>query len=157
MLTKKISELLRLREFVSVATADTSCRPNAAPKFILKVENNFIYLVDYTLGRTWENLKVNPRISISFVDTESLSGFQINGSAQIIDQGSEYEKIAEELRAKEVDLSTRRIIEGVTREKKHQNFELAIRDKFVFLKIRIEETVEIGTTGEIKREKLCQG
>lgn len=155
MFTKKIIELLNLREFISVATADKQGKPNAAPKFLLKTEGNFLYLVDYTLGRTWENLKVNPRLSLSFMDTDTLVGYQINGAAEIIDKGREYDSISKELEIREIDLSARRIIEGVVKEKKHQGFELAIRSKFVILKVKIEEMVEIGPCGQLKREKIC--
>ena len=154
MLNEKISELLRKREFVSVSTCDLEGRPNAAPKFILKVSGNFIYLIDYTIGRTWSNLKANPRASVSFMDTDSLSGYQINGKAQIIDGGAEYEKIGAELLQREIDLSARRIIEGVGREKRHAGFEVGLSEKFVLLKIHIEEIVEIGLRGEVKREHI---
>jgi len=149
---KKITELLLKREFVSVATADLSGRPNAAPKFLLKVENNFIFLIDYTRGKTWENLKKNPRVSLSFTDTEELTGYQINGAVKIIDKGPAYDKIFSELLQKEIDLSCRRIIEGVVHEKGHKSFEVAIPDRVVIFKIEIEEITEIDYRGEIRKE-----
>lgn len=151
---KKIHQLLQNKEFISVATCDLSGNPNAAPKFILKLDGHRIYLVDYTIGKTYGNLKVNPRISLSFMDTESLSGYQINGLAETVEAGAEYERVCKELLAKEVDLSARRIIEGVTTEKKHQSFEVAIRDKFVILKVMIKEIIEIGPSGQKKREAV---
>lgn len=151
---KKIGDLLKYKTFISVATADIHGRPNAAPKFLLKIENNFIYLIDHSKTRTWENLKVNPYVSLSFMDLENLIGYQINGSVQIIDKGAEYEKIYNELLRKEVDLSTTRIIEGVEKEKKHKSYEAAIPDKCGIFKIQIEEIVEIGTTGELRIEKI---
>lgn len=155
MIAKRINELLKTREFISVATCDLSGRPNAAPKFILKQENHFIYLIDYTIGRTWENLLLNPRVSLSFMDTDTLHGYQVNGSAELIDKGKEYDLILEELVQKEIDFSTKRIIEGVTKGKSHQTFELGISDRFVVFKIKIEEAVELSPTGELKREKVC--
>ena len=82
-MNKKIVELLKSREFVSVATCDFDGRPNAASKFMLRVEGNFIYLVDYFVGRTYRNLGANPRISLSFMDTNSLVGYQLNGLVKI--------------------------------------------------------------------------
>lgn len=149
---KKITELLQKREFISVATSDLSGKPNAAPKFLLKVENNLIFLIDYTQGKTWENLKKNPRVSLSFMDTESLTGYQINGGVKIIDKGSAYDKIFNELLQKEIDLSCRRIIEGVVHEKGHKSFEVAIPDRVVIFKIEIEEIAEIDHRGEIRKE-----
>lgn len=154
MLVKRITELLKTREFISVATCDLHGKPNAASKFLLKIENNFIYLIDYSVGRTWDNLKVNPRSSLSFMDTDTLLGYQINGTVEIIERGPAYDSILAELWKKEIDLSAKRIIEGIYREKKHQSFELAIRDKFVIFKIKLKEIIEIGPAGELKRQNL---
>jgi len=151
---KKVIQILRDREFLNVATCDRGERPNAAPKFFLKIEGNHIYLIDYTWGRTWENLKINPRVSLSFVDTDSLRGYQMNGSVQIVDKGDEYSLAAQELVQREIDLSTKRIIEGVTKGKRHGNFEVALPDKFILFKVKIEEIVEIGSSGELKRESI---
>jgi predicted pyridoxine 5'-phosphate oxidase superfamily flavin-nucleotide-binding protein len=151
---KKIKAVWDKRDFVSVATCSPSGHPNAAPKFFLKIEGAHLYLIDYTLGRTWENIRVHPYVSISFMDTDSLIGYQVNGTVKLIAAGEEFEKIFKELLAKEVDLSTRRIIEGVTKGEKHKNFELAISNKFVILKVNIKEIVAIGTNGEIKHESV---
>ncbi|MDD5568100.1 MAG: pyridoxamine 5'-phosphate oxidase family protein [Candidatus Omnitrophica bacterium] len=155
-MNKKVLELLKAREFVSVATCDLQGRPNAAPKFILKLENNYIYLVDYIIGRTFQNIKANPRISISFIDNNALMGYQLNGSVEIIGSGQEYDSLVRDLSRKEVELSTRRIIEGVAKGKSHEGFELGISEKFVMLKVKIEEVVEIASSGSLKREKICE-
>ena len=155
-MNKKVLELLKAREFVSVATCDLQGRPNAAPKFILKLENNSIYLVDYIIGRTFQNIKVNPRVSISFIDSNALMGYQLNGSVEIIGNGQEYDSLVKDLSRKELELSTRRIIEGVTKGKSHEGFELGMSEKFVILKVKIEEVVEIASSGSLKREKICE-
>lgn len=149
---KKITELLQKREFISVATSDLSGKPNAAPKFLLKLEGSFIFLIDHTRGKTWENLKKNPRVSLSFMDTESLTGYQINGGVKIIDKGPAYDKIFNELLQKKIDLSCRRIIEGVVHEKGHKSFEVAMPDRVVIFKIEIEDIAEIDHRGEIRKE-----
>jgi len=149
---KKITGLLQKKEFISVATSDLSGKPNAAPKFLLKLENNFIFLIDYTQGKTWENLKKNPRVSLSFMDTEDLTGYQINGTVKIIDKGPAFDKIFNELLQKEIDLSCRRIIEGVVHEKGHKSFEVAMPDRVVIFKIEIEDIAEINHRGEIRKE-----
>ena len=151
---KQVIQILRDREFVNVATCDLTGRPNAAPKFFLKIDENHIYLIDYTWGRTWENLKINPRVSLPLVDMDSLRGYQMNGTAQIIDKGNEYLSVADELVQRKIDLSTKRIIEGVTKGKRHGNFEVSLPDKFILFKVKIEEVVEIGSSGELKRERV---
>lgn len=155
MLLKQVSDLLKHREFISVATSDLGSNPNAAPKFFLKVEGHFIYLIDYSIGKTCRNLKDNPKVSLSFMDTENLIGYQINGIAQIIETGLEFERILKEMLEREISLSTKRIIEGISQGKRHSTFEVAISDKFIILKIEMKELVELGHKGELRRETLC--
>ena len=154
MLAKTVSDFLKAREFVSIATCNLSGRPNAAPKFILKIESNFIYLVDYAFGRSYENIKINPRVSLSFVDIENLKGYQINGSVELVEKGPAHEKIAMELTQRVISLSTDRIIKGVSSGRHHENFEVAIPKKFAIFKVKIEEVVEMLYHGGLNREKI---
>ena len=154
MLLKKSLEILKKREFVNVATCDFSGRPNAAPKLILRIDDNVIYLIDYTIGRTWTNLKLNPQASLSFMDQDALTGYQLNCSVELLESGDVYEKLVHELREKEIDLSAKRVIEGVLRGKKHDDFELAISEKFVIFKVNVNEAVSIGLRSGIKREQV---
>ena len=153
-MNKKIIELLKSREFLSVATADMSGQPNAAPKFLLKIEDNTIYLVDYIIGKTFKNLSNNPRVSISFMDNNSLVGYQLNGRAEIIEKGPEYDLLLKDLAQREIDLSTLRIVEGVTKGQSHKGFLLNMPDDFVIFKVKVEEIAEMASSGILKREKI---
>lgn len=154
MINKSVKELIESREFISVATCDLEAIPNAAPKFLLKVEGDYIYLVDYIIGSTFRNLQVNPRASLSFLDSNSLMGYQINGKVEIIDSGKEYATVLKELRDKQIDLSIKRIIEGVAKGQAHKSYEVAIQEQFVLLKVKVEEIVQIQPGGILKREKV---
>lgn len=154
MISKNIITLIESREFISVATCDLESRPNAAPKFLLKVESNYIYLVDYIIGNTFRNLKINPRISLSFFDQNTLIGYQINGKVQIVNSGPEYSSALDDLARKEIDLSTTRIIDGVIKGKAHKTYEIAASKQFVILKVKVEEIVQIHPSGMLKREKV---
>lgn len=154
MINNSIKAILESREFVSVATSDLEAMPNAAPKFLLKVEGDHIYLVDYIIGRTFLNLQVNPRVSLSLLDSGSLMGYQINGRVEIIDSGREYATVLKELQDKQIDLSVKRVIEGVSKGRAHKAYELSIPEQFVILKVRAEEIVHIQPSGALKREKV---
>lgn len=151
---KEINEILKNREFLDIATCDFNNRPNVAPKFLLKFNKKSIYLIDHVMGASYRNLKVNPRVSISVMDLDSLTGYQINGSVEIVTEGLEYEEILEELAEKKIKLSVERVIEAVGKNKKHENFELMLPDKFVIFKVMIEEATEICLSGKLNREKL---
>ncbi len=154
MSSQNVSRLLKKREFIDVATCDFKGRPNVAPKFLLKTEGDYIYLVDYIFGHTWENLKINPRVSLSFIDSNTLIGYQLNGAVEIIDSGQTYEQILDELAAREITLSAERIIEGVNQGRRHSGFEVGFSQKVVIFKVKIEEIVEIAPQGTLKRQAL---
>ena len=154
MINKSLEELIESREFISLATSDLNSRPNAAPKFLLKIEGDCLYLVDYVICRTFANLKINPRASLSFIDSNTLIGYQINGQVEIIDSGPEYKQMIKELQHKQIDLSIARVIEGVTKGKAHKSFEVASPDQFVIFKVKMEEVVEMRPSGTLKREKV---
>ena len=153
MLTKELMSLMEKRAFVSVATCDFKGRPNAAPKFVLKVESDRVYLVDYTIGTSWQNLKINPRISMSFVDARTLKGYQLNGSVKIMMRGKLYDKMRNEMTDKEVRLTTQRIIDEVRGHPTHETFEVLISEKFVIFEVKVDEVVEMDIHGGLKRSK----
>jgi len=154
MISKDIKTLIESREFISVASCDLQARPNAAPKFLLKVEASYIYLVDYIIGKTFHNLKINPRVSLSFFDNNTLVGYQLNGKVQIIDSGPEYLAALNDLARKEIDLSTTRIIDGVIKGQAHKAYEVAASKQFVILKVKVEEIVQMQPSGSLQREKV---
>lgn len=153
MFPKELANLLAKREFISVATCDFKGRPNAAPKFLLKVDGNRLYLVDYTIGTTWQNLKANPRISLSLIDIPRLRGYQINGSVKIISKGKVYEKMHKEMTEKEIVLTAQHIIDEIRGHAAHETFEVLINEKFAIFEVHVDEVVEMGIQGELKRIK----
>ncbi|UCC94603.1 MAG: pyridoxamine 5'-phosphate oxidase family protein [Candidatus Omnitrophota bacterium] len=154
VITDQIKHFLGNREFINVATCDFEGRPNVAPKFVLKIEGDSIYLVDYVIGKTFQNIKVNPKVSISTVNIDTLVGYQINGQVQIIDVGQQYDYLLEEFAQRQIQFSVKRIIEGVHRERKYSDFEVTFPEHVIVFKVDVQEVVEIIPTGELKRKKI---
>jgi general stress protein 26 len=151
-ITDKIAELLEKREFVSVATATPDGQPNTAPKFFFRAKGHFIYLIDYVLGKTVTNLKKNSRVSVSFMDMDSLEAYRLNGVAEMIGEGKIFEKILKEWDKKLIKMATSRVIEGVQTGKSHGHYELEMGAKFIVLKIKITNVVKIDRKGDIWQE-----
>lgn len=120
---------------------------------MLKIDNDCIFLADYVMGKTYRNLKINPKVSLSTVNMNTLIGYQMNGGVEIIEKGSEFELLMEDFRKRQIQLCVTRIIEGVQKESKHGIFETDLPDNIVIFKIKIEEVVEIVSTGELTRRK----
>ena len=151
MLSPNIKKILDNHEFVIVATSDGKGTPNAAPMFLVKTEDRLIYLVDYTMGTTYRNLKANPQVSVSISDHETLIGFKFNGHVKLLQEGPVYKKIVEAFKEKTLTLSIERILSGIRRKKSHGGFEVQLPEKFVVYEIHIEEVVEIEPGGLIKK------
>lgn len=154
MLTKELKDLIKKEEFIDIATCDFKGRPNLAPKFLLKIDEQNIYLVDHVLATTYQNLRINPRVSMAIVNPSNLISYQINGLAQIFEEGKEFNNLLAETRTKQVNFSVDRIIQGVQQQKKHAGFEVSFPDKIVVFKIKIEEVVSINTSGKLDRKSL---
>ena len=154
MLPKKVYNIVKDREFISVATCDFNGRPNAAPKIVLKIEGSYLYLVDYTIGTTYRNLTINPRASLSMMNPDTLTGYQINGAVEIIEKGKVYEKLCAEMEEKTIKLTAKHIIEKVRGQGKSEKFEAAITDRFIVFKVKMEELVSIGPGRVLERGKV---
>ncbi|MFC2149833.1 pyridoxamine 5'-phosphate oxidase family protein [Candidatus Auribacterota bacterium] len=137
-----------------MATSNKKGEPNLAPKFFLKQRAGYVYLIDYALGKTVENIKKNPTVAISGMDVDTLLGYKMTGKVQIIGEGAVYKKMIAELRRKAVVLSARRIAEGVRRQRKHKYFELSFPENALIYKIKIREVIEIGPSGHLNKMVL---
>ena len=154
VITEKLKNFLLTKEFVSAGTSDLTGQPNAVPKYIIKIDSGFIYLADYVIGKTFQNLKVNPKISLSTIDMKTLEGWQINGRARIMTRGAQYKKLSKTMLELEVHNTARRIIEDVRGIQKHNVYEVSFPKKVVILKVRCEKITKIGITGKLQSKSL---
>ena len=141
-------------KFVNVATCSNERMPNVAPKLIAKTEKNIIYLIDYVIGKTYSNLKENPRASLSFINDRTLTGYQMNGSVDVLESGEEFEKFIEEFQKIKTDFTVERILLNVRIGEKAASSDLSMPDQFAILKVKVIEIVEIGSSGSL-RSKLA--
>jgi predicted pyridoxine 5'-phosphate oxidase superfamily flavin-nucleotide-binding protein len=153
LITENLHYFLKSKEFLYMATANKDGRPSVAPKFLIKAEDDHIYLADFVLGRAYENLKINPRVSVSVINREDLVGYQMNGHARILENGAEFDAISKDLNKREAHFSAGRIIERVQQDKKSSHFEVAFPKRYAVFKIEIEEIVNIESSGKLKRNK----
>lgn len=147
-----IIRLLEEADFMNLATSDRNGQPSAANKFLLKIKGNILYMVDFIKGKTWKNLQDSPLISLTLMDKDNLRDYQINGTAVVLERGSEYDHLMKELSEKDVRFTTNRIIEGVRRMKPHHNFDSRYSHPAYIIKVRIDEIIEIGPTAQLKKD-----
>ena len=154
LITEKLKRFLLTKEFVSAGTSDLSGQPNAVPKYIIKIDSGFIYLADYVIGKTFQNLKINPKISLSTIDMKTLEGWRINGTVRIVTRGAQYKKLSKTMVELEVHNTARRVIEDVQGVQKHNVYEVSFPKKVVILKVKCKKITKIGITGKLQSKRL---
>ncbi len=146
----QLSVFLQKGSFVNVGTCSLERMPNVAPKLVAKVERNIVYLIDYVMGRTHHNLKENPRISVSLVDGKTFTGYQLNGTVDILEEGEEFNKLAEEFQKIKTDFTVERILLNVRTGEKATPSEFSLPEKFAIIKAKVIEIVEITSSGGLR-------
>jgi predicted pyridoxine 5'-phosphate oxidase superfamily flavin-nucleotide-binding protein len=150
LLLQKFLPFLSKGKFVNVATCNNERMPNVSPKLVAKLDKNMLYLVDYVMGSTYVNIKENPRVSLSFVDERTLTGYQLNGTATVMESGLEYVALVEEFHRIQTDFTVERILSNVRSGGKSDAAAVPMPDRFAVLKVRIIEIVEITSSGHLK-------
>lgn len=150
---KKLLSSLR-NKVVNVASSDTKGNPNAAVKLFLKMENQYIYLADFSLGNTLRNVKENPCLSLAFEDVETAKGYRIDGTVQIMSEGDEYNALIDAVRQCETEIVVNRVLDGIQRNRRYKGHVVSTSDKFIIYKVAIEEIVEFGPQGALRTETL---
>jgi len=102
------------------------------------------------MGSTYTNLKTNPRVSLSFVDEKTLTGYQLNGAVTVVSSGEEFERLSEEFQQIKTNFTVERILFNVRTGEKASPLDISLPEKFIILKVKIFEIVEISSTGRLK-------
>ena len=93
-ITAEIKAMVEKRKLVFTATASKEGLPNVSPKGSIRYwDENHLIFVERNSARTIRNLKENPNISLVILDEEKSKGFQLKGTAELIDKGKIYEEI----------------------------------------------------------------
>lgn len=118
-LNQDIIQFLRSQGFVVVSTIDSSNTIHNSCKGIVEVKPaGKIYLLDLYLGRTFSNLNLNPRISLTAVDENSFKGYCLKGKARIIKKEKLSASIIKAWEEKINSRITQRIIRSIHGEKR---------------------------------------
>jgi predicted pyridoxine 5'-phosphate oxidase superfamily flavin-nucleotide-binding protein len=81
-----------------VATASQNGIPNVTPKGTLKLlDENHVAFADLFSLKTRKNLLENNQVAITIVDATTAKGYQIKGSAEVVDSGPLFEKTSKQI------------------------------------------------------------
>lgn len=83
-----------------VATASRDGLPNVTPKGTLKLlDDQHVVFADLFSLKTRKNLEENTKVAVTVVDTTTLKGYQLKGTAEVLSSGPLVDKTSEELKA----------------------------------------------------------
>lgn len=100
-----------------VATATSDGMPNTTPKGSVQViDDEHVVFADLFSRKTRENLQANPKVAITVADEATFKGYQIKGSAEILDSGPLFDQMAEELKKAPMDLPPLQYVVHITVE-----------------------------------------
>lgn len=141
----RIAQFFHNQGFVIVSTIDKDGFQHNSCKGIIKIEQEGrVYLMDVYRAVTLENLKRDPRISITAVDEHRFAGFCLKGKARLIEEALDGEMVtAWEDRI--TSRLTRRLLKNIHEEKGHgAHPEILLPKPEYVIIIEVEEIIDLA-------------
>ena len=107
-ITEEMKEVTQKTKGFAVATVAKDGDPHVIPVAFAKVfSEDEVLLVDVFMKQTLENIKANPRISVSAWDMGSLKGYEFKGNARIETSGKAFDESASMVKSMMPQLSAK--------------------------------------------------
>lgn len=104
----------RSLKVISVASCDASGKPNSALKMLVDVVSpNRILFLDYKFTQTFANMGQNPRLSISFMDDDTFTGYRLTGTCGILESGKQFEQAKKSWEKRLISYEADRILKRI--------------------------------------------
>lgn len=95
-LTEEMKAAFSTVRVFPVATASKDGVPNVAPiGFCMLMSDDTIWIADNFMRKTLANLRENPKVAIYVWGPETKGCFQIKGDAEILTEGTDFQKMRE--------------------------------------------------------------
>jgi predicted pyridoxine 5'-phosphate oxidase superfamily flavin-nucleotide-binding protein len=100
-----------------VATVSANGMPNVTPKGSLRLlDQGHVLFADLYSFKTRMNLQENSKVAVTVVDAATSKGYQIKGTAEVIDSGPLFEETAEILKSSPKELPKLQYVVKITVE-----------------------------------------
>lgn len=84
VIPREIKEFIELQGIFAVGTTGVNNIPNISPRIFFRVDENFIYWLDFFKHKSYKNIQANPWVTISVFNKDDLKGFQFRGIVNFI-------------------------------------------------------------------------
>lgn len=144
-LNNEVIQFLHNQSYVIVSTVGKDESPHSACKGIVKIDRGGrIYLLDLYKQKTYENLRRNPRISITAVDEHKFTGYCLKGKAKTLPQTQLKSHIIRAWEARIASRLTQRVLKNMREEKGHPRHPEALLPKPEYLIVmEVEEVIDL--------------
>ena len=111
VLTDEMQDIITNSELFSLATASSTGVPNVVPvKFLRVVDETTIWITDNYFEKTLSNLQENPQVAFYIWSSDIKKSFQIQGTVEILQSGSDYENMKAMVREKKSTLPAKSLV-----------------------------------------------
>ena len=141
-----ILDFLRTQDFVVVSSIDQNGFPHSSCKDIVKIDSSGkIYLIDVYYGLTAENIRNNPRVSISAVDEHKFIGFCLKGKAKIMLDDEISQEFIKSWEDNITSRLTKRLLNNLAQDKSRAHHpEASLPRPKQLISIEVEEIVNLA-------------
>ncbi len=110
-LTQEIQDFVNQQRMGFVATIGPANKPNLSPKgTTVALDDDHLAFTGIRSDQTISNLEVNPHLEINVVDPIRRRGYRFQGTAKILSDGEEFEKILSHYRTLGVKSEVKAIV-----------------------------------------------
>ena len=141
-----VIDFLRTQGFVIVSSIDKNGFPHSSCKDIVKIDSSGkIYLIDVYYGLTAENIRNNPRVSISAVDEHKFIGFCLKGKAKIMFDDEISQEFIKSWEDNITSRLTKRLLNNLAQDKSRAHHpEASLPRPKQLISIEVEEIVNLA-------------
>jgi len=144
-LADEIIQFFISQGFVIVSTLDSDGSIHSACKGIVDINRSGrVHLFDLYQARTLDNLKRNPRISITAVDEHKFAGYSLKGKAKILAEDAISKHLIKAWEVRITSRLTQRLLKNIHEEKGHRGHpEALLPDPKYLIAVDVEEIIDL--------------
>ncbi len=146
-LPDKVVSFLKKQSFVIVSTIDPDGRIHCSAKGIVGVhKEGRVFVIDLYHNKTYNNLKNDPRVSITQVDEHSFTGYTLSGQAKIVLKDDIHDDHIKEWEKRVLKRISERLIKSVRSGKvssAHYEAQLPEEPKYL-IEINVENIIDLS-------------
>ncbi|MFC1623971.1 pyridoxamine 5'-phosphate oxidase family protein [Candidatus Omnitrophota bacterium] len=144
-LNEGIIRFFHNQHYTIVTTIGKDGGPHTSCKGIVEIDKNGkVYLLDLYMEETYENLKRNPRISITAVDGHKFMGYSLKGIAKIVKREKLKSRTIKAWEDKITKRLSHRLLKNIRGEKGHPRHPEALLPKPEYLiAVEVKEIIDL--------------